>query len=71
MTEPTAFGVLEPPADWVVCFECQGEGWVGTCLADPCPHDPPCRSDRCGVCGGEGGWRKVDVRCRMSEVRKA
>lgn len=61
MTGPTDFGLLDPPRDWVVCFECKGEALVTTCLAEPCPHEPPCPRRRCRVCGGEAGWRRADV----------
>ena len=46
-------------ADWVDCWQCGGEGFVGDCWdgfcvlaesgCDACTH-------RCDICHGKGGW---------------
>lgn len=61
MTDPTAFGVTDAPNPWVTCPSCKGEAWVTTCLAETCPHHPPCPKRRCSFCAGNGGWYRSEA----------
>ena len=47
--------------DWIECWNCGGEGRLDSCFEDTCVClDPPCCTNRCDVCGGNGGWTRAE-----------
>lgn len=40
--------------EWIDCHDCGGDGWVEYDDGDGIV--PDIRDDRCGICGGKGGW---------------
>jgi hypothetical protein len=47
----------DSPMDWEECGLCDDEGFVGhDCGEDVCCCLDPEPNERCGQCGGKGGW---------------